>query len=58
MHSLYPAVQATPIATLLAETGLSRRYLQRIRRGELVPAPRHWPAFRDATSKTAGKASE
>lgn len=40
-----PAIQAVPTSQLERATGLSRRYIATIRRGERTPHPRHWREF-------------
>ena len=46
---ILPAIQTIPTTQLERATGLSRRYLAAIRRGEHTPHPRHWAAFRNLT---------
>jgi hypothetical protein len=41
-----PLIQNVPLSRLAKATGLSLRYVSQIRRGEKVPHPRHWNAFR------------
>lgn len=47
-REILPAIQEIPLRRLMAATGLSLRHVQLIRRGERVPHPRHWDAFRAA----------
>jgi hypothetical protein len=42
---ILPAIQAVRTRDLEWATGLSRRYLAQIRRGEKTPHPRHWEAL-------------
>jgi CRISPR-associated endonuclease Cas1 len=44
---ILPAIQAVPSSRLERATGLSRRYIAMVRRGEQTPHPRHWQALRD-----------
>lgn len=44
---ILPAIQAIPTSQLERATGLSRRYIAMVRRGEQTPHPRHWQAFGD-----------
>lgn len=46
---ILPAIQAIPTSQLERATGLSRRYIAMVRRGEQTPHPRHWQAFIKAT---------
>jgi CRISPR-associated endonuclease Cas1 len=45
-REVLPLIQGVPILRLMGETGLSEAYCYRIRRGEVVPHPRHWAALR------------
>jgi hypothetical protein len=45
-REILPLIQNVPLRRLSRETGLSLRYVSLIRRGERVPHPRHWDAFR------------
>lgn len=47
-REILPLIQNVPLSRLQRATGLSLRYVSLIRRGERVPHPRHWSAFRDA----------
>jgi hypothetical protein len=38
-------IQKVPISRLIEVSGLSEAYCYRIRRGEVVPHARHWPAL-------------
>jgi CRISPR-associated endonuclease Cas1 len=49
LTEILPAIQAIPTSRLEQATGLSRRYIAMIRRGEHTPHPRHWPALRNLT---------
>jgi hypothetical protein len=44
---ILPSLRTTPIAELIAATGLSEHYCSLIRLGKRVPHPRHWDAFRE-----------
>jgi hypothetical protein len=35
---------------MMRATRLGERYIARIKRGERVPDPKHWPAFRNAVA--------
>jgi hypothetical protein len=39
---IFEAIQGVPISELVRATGLSRPYCEKIRRGLVVPHPRHW----------------
>jgi hypothetical protein len=43
---ILPGLAHQTIAELADATGLSDRYLRLIKRGQVVPHPRHWPALR------------
>ena len=45
---ILPAIQTIPTSQLERATGLSRRYIAMVRRGEQTPHPRHWPLFIEA----------
>jgi hypothetical protein len=45
-REILPLIQDVPLSLLVKATGLSLRYVSQIRRGERVPHPRHWHAFR------------
>lgn len=45
-REVLPLIGDVPLSRLVRATGLSLRYCSQIRRGEKVPHPRHWPAFR------------
>jgi hypothetical protein len=45
-REIVPAIQALPLSDLVRATGLTHGYLSKVRRGEKVPHPRHWPASR------------
>jgi len=47
-REILPAIQTVPLRRLAAATGLSVTYCGQVRRGDLVPHPRHWDAFREA----------
>ena len=47
-EEILPMLQDIPMRRLEQATGLSRRYLTMVRRGELVPHPCHWDAFIEA----------
>jgi hypothetical protein len=49
-REILPQIQNVPLSRLVKATGLSLRYVSQIRRGERVPHPRHWDAFRMFTS--------
>jgi CRISPR-associated endonuclease Cas1 len=44
-RQILPAIQALPLSDLVRATGLTHGYLSKVRRGERVPHPRHWPAL-------------
>ncbi len=50
---ILPALQARSAHALSRATGLSVGYCSRIKRGELVPHPRHWDPFRQGWSSIA-----
>jgi hypothetical protein len=43
---ILPGLRNLPTRALVWATGLTRAYCSRIRKGELVPHPRHWDALR------------
>ncbi len=45
-REILPLIQNVPLSRLARASGLSLRYISQIRRGERVPHPRHWAAFR------------
>jgi hypothetical protein len=45
-REVLPLIQSVPISRLMGVTGLSEAYCYRIRRGEIVPHPRHWAVLR------------
>ncbi len=47
-RELLPGLQRFTLAALAKATGLSRGYCARIRKGEVVPHPRHWEGLREA----------
>lgn len=49
---ILPAIQAVRTCDLERATGLSRRYLAMVRRGEQTPHPRHWDALLAAVAAT------
>jgi CRISPR-associated protein Cas1 len=49
-REILPLIQDVPLSRLVRASGLSLRYCSLIRRGEKIPHPRHWEAFRDATA--------
>jgi hypothetical protein len=48
---ILPAIQTVRTRDLERATGLSRRYLAQIRRGEMTPHPRHWESLLGATPR-------
>jgi CRISPR-associated protein Cas1 len=48
-REVLPLIRDVPLSRLAKATGLSLRYVSQIRRGERVPHPRHWEAFRRLT---------
>jgi len=44
---ILPTLRSLPSATIASATGLSKIMCSKIRRGEIVPHPRHWPALRE-----------
>jgi hypothetical protein len=53
-REILPLLQGVPLRRLVKATGLSLRYCSLIRRGEKVPHPRHWEAFRAAIGDRGG----
>jgi hypothetical protein len=51
-REILPAIQPLPLSDLVRATGLTHGYLSKIRRGEKVPHPRHWAAFRNVREVT------
>jgi hypothetical protein len=49
-RDILPHIKHIPLRRLMEATGLSLRYVSQIRRGERVPHPRHWQAFRESNS--------
>jgi hypothetical protein len=47
-REVLPLIQDIPLSRLQQATGLSLRYVSLIRRGERIPHPRHWDAFRSS----------
>jgi CRISPR-associated endonuclease Cas1 len=45
-REILPQLRGVAVATLVRATGLSTASCKRIRKGDLVPHPRHWDAFR------------
>jgi hypothetical protein len=50
-EKILPTIQAVPLSKLVRATRLSLRYCSQIRRGERVPHPKHWEAFRVAATE-------
>lgn len=48
-REILPHIRQIPLRRLMDATGLSLRYVSQIRRGERVPHPRHWRAFRESS---------
>jgi CRISPR-associated endonuclease Cas1 len=44
---ILPTLRALPTASIASATGLSKIMCAKVRRGEIVPHPRHWPALRE-----------
>jgi hypothetical protein len=40
-----PVIRSVPLSDLVRASGLTAGYLSLIRRGAMVPHPRHWPAL-------------
>jgi hypothetical protein len=51
VREILPTIQALPLSDLVRATGLTHGYLSKVRRGEKVPHPRHWPALMAAGSR-------
>jgi hypothetical protein len=49
---ILPALRTLRSATIASATGLSKIMCARVRRGEIVPHPRHWPALRKLAKRT------
>jgi CRISPR-associated endonuclease Cas1 len=49
---ILPTLRALPSATIVSATGLSKIMCAKVRRGEIVPHPRHWPALRALVKRT------
>jgi hypothetical protein len=47
-RDILPHIEEIPLRRLMDATGLSLRYVSQIRRGEKVPHPKHWQAFRES----------
>jgi hypothetical protein len=47
-RDILPVIRSLPLSDLVRATGLTHGYLSKVRRGEKVPHPRHWIAFRNA----------
>jgi hypothetical protein len=45
-REVLPAIRALPLSELVRATGLTPGYVSQVRRGEKVPHPKHWEAFR------------
>jgi CRISPR-associated endonuclease Cas1 len=54
-REVLPGIQMVTVNALMRATGLSKRYVWRIRRGEYVPHPRHWEALRNAAGHGGGE---
>jgi hypothetical protein len=52
---ILPLLDGVPMSQLEHATGLSRRYLTVVRRGEKTPHPRHWQALLTAAGRPAPK---
>jgi hypothetical protein len=50
-REILPAIQSLPLSDLVRATGLTHGYLSKVRRGEKVPHPRHWPALLAASPR-------
>lgn len=44
---ILPHLRAIPVRKIMSVTGLSEAYCYRIRRGEVVPHPRHWRGLKE-----------
>ena len=51
-YTILPGLKAVPLGKLMRATGLSKRYLWLIRRGDFVPHPRHWDALRSVAFRS------
>jgi predicted transcriptional regulator len=49
-----PGLQRFTLAALAETTGLSKGYCARIRKGEVVPHPRHWEALQELAAAEVG----
>jgi hypothetical protein len=45
-REILPTIRALPLSDLVRATGLTHGYMSKVRRGEKVPHPRHWPRLR------------
>jgi CRISPR-associated endonuclease Cas1 len=54
-REILPTIQALPLSDLVRATGLTHGYLSKVRRGEKVPHPRHWPALELCTQSADGE---
>jgi hypothetical protein len=50
-REILPTIQSVALSDLVRATGLTAGYLSRIRRGDRVPHPRHWPGFRSVHNR-------
>jgi hypothetical protein len=48
-------IEALPLSDLVRATGLTLGYLSKVRRGDKVPHPRHWPALQSFTQRADSK---
>jgi hypothetical protein len=48
-REIAPGLGSVALSDLAAATGLSRAYLRRVVRGEVVPYPMWWEALREAS---------
>jgi hypothetical protein len=56
-REIRPLIVGLPIRAIAGATGLSQAYSSRIRRGLVVPHPRHWPALHALTDRTSHEGS-
>jgi hypothetical protein len=52
-QEILPGLRAIPVLQMVSATGLSEAYCYRIRRGELVPHPRHWRALKEVAASAS-----
>ncbi len=50
---ILPRLQGVPLSSIMEVTGLSVWHCSLVRRGDVVPHPRHWAALRTLAEKPA-----